>query len=441
MRWRYVAWSLIAVWAGSTLARAEAPEIIWCRQPVFRIPFQIDPADQARLREVQLFCKFGQTGSWRLVRSVGPGERSFPFRADNDGLYQFLVRTVDTEGRVYPPRLEDATPGLRVMVDTTLPAAALRQLPWRGEQVGVDWEVRDDNLDLRTLQLDYRPQGAVAWQSLVVEPAAQGQKYFLPSARGPLEVRLRVKDRAENQGTAYLLVSARGQPNPDDDPQALRPQPPGVAAVRDAEVKFINTTDLTLNYSVEDVGPSGVSVVELWVTRDGRTWQRYGEDPDRISPFQIRLHSEGRYGLTLVVKSGVGLGDQPPRTGEPPQMWVEVDLTRPTVELKEVEAGRGPDAGIVTVTWRAEDKNLTAAPISLYYAETPDGPWVTIVGGLENTGRYTWRVPPGAPYRFHVRVEAADKAGNVAHADSSRPVLVDLSVPRGRILGVEGSSR
>jgi hypothetical protein len=64
-----------------------------------------------------------------------------------------------------------------------------------------------------------------------------------------------------------------------------------------------------------------------------------------------------------------------------------------------------------------------------------------MTGGLENTGRYVWRVPPGAPYRFHVRVEAVDKGGNVGHADSSKPVIVDLSVPRGRILGVDGASR
>ncbi|MCS6978224.1 MAG: hypothetical protein NZM31_14620 [Gemmatales bacterium] len=425
-------------------ARAQAPEIIWCRQPVFRIPFQIEPGDENRLKEVQLYLKLGEQGSWRLVKTVGPRERHFPFRAENDGLHQFLVRTVDLEGRAYPPRVEDAPPGLRVMVDTALPQAVLRQLPPRGEQIGIEWEVRDEHLDLNSLQIDVRSQGALAWQALPVDPVAFGQKYFSPPSRGPIEVRLRVKDRAENQGSAYLLIQGGGQDVVRRDAESwptATPSPSGSATPRERDIRYINTTDLSLAYTLEDVGPSGVSVVELWFTRDGRTWQRHGEDPDKTSPFQVRFNSEGLYGLTLVVKSGVGLGDRPPQPGDPPQLWVEVDLTKPVVELRSVEAGRGPDAGTVTITWRAEDKNLAPAPISLYYAENPEGPWTIMTGGLENSGRYVWRVPPGVPYRFHVRVEAVDKGGNVGRADSSKPVIVDLSVPKGRILGVDGSNR
>lgn len=444
MPWRVMLTSVLVVMLLGSAAWAQGPEIIWCRQPVFRIPFQIEPGDENRLKEVQLYLKLGDQGTWRLVKTVGPRERHFPFRAETDGLHQFLVRTVDLEGRAYPPRVEDAQPGLRVMVDTTLPQALLRQLPPRGDQVGIEWEVRDEHLDLSSLQVDVRPQGAVAWQPLAVEPLAFGQRYFVPPSRGPLEVRLRVKDRAENQGSAYLLLSGLGQdPVRREGDSSAFPHPPNStpAPPRDRDIKFINTTDLTLSYTLEGVGPSGVSVVELWFTRDGRTWQRHGEDPDKTSPFQVRFNSEGQYGLTLVVKSGVGLGDRPPQPGDPPQMWVEVDLTKPAVELKSLEAGRGPEAGTVTVTWRAEDKNLASAPISLYYAENPEGPWTIMVGGLDNTGRYVWRVPPGAPYRFFVRVEALDKAGNVGHADSSKPVIVDLSVPKGRILGVDSAGR
>lgn len=442
MSLRLVLNSILLSLVASLPARAQGPEIIWCRQPVFRIPFQIEPGDENRLKEVQLYVKLGEQGSWRLVKTVGPRERHFPFRAENDGLHQFLVRTVDLEGRAYPPRLEDAPPGLRVVVDTVLPQAVLRQLPPRGDQVGIEWEVRDEHLDLSSLQVDVRPQGTLAWQPLPVDPVAFGQRYFPAPGRGPIEVRLRVKDRAENQGSAYLLVQGSGpeQPRRDTDASGFAASAPS-SSPRDREIRYINTTDLSLAYTLEDVGPSGVSVVELWFTRDGRTWQRHGEDPDKTSPFQVRFNSEGLYGLTLVVKSGVGLGDRPPQPGDPPQLWVEVDLTRPVVELKSVEAGRGPDAGTVTITWRAEDKNLASAPISLYYAENPEGPWTIMTGGLENTGRYVWRVPPGAPYRFHVRVEAVDKGGNVGHADSSKPVIVDLSVPRGRILGVDGASR
>jgi hypothetical protein len=418
---------------------AETNDVIWCRQPVFRIPFQIEASEQGRLKEVQLYLQDGAGRPWRLIKTVGPNERHFPFRAEHDGLHHFMVRTIDNEGKAFPPKVEEASPGLRVMVDTILPVAQLRQLPPRGDQLGFEWEARDDNLDALTLQVEYRGQGAGDWQPLMVEAQALGQKFFVPSGRGPVELRLRVKDKAENQGSAFLVLqgSTFDSGRRDNDSFASRTNPvPANSAQRD--VRIVNTTEMNLNYSLEDVGPSGVSVVELWFTRDGRTWQRQGEDPDKVSPFQVKFNSEGQYGLTLVVKSGVGLGDRAPQTGDPPQMWVEVDLTKPVVEIKSVEAGRGADAGNLTIVWRAEDKNLAPAPISLSYAESPEGPWVPMVGGLDNTGRYVWRIPPSTPYRFHVRVEAVDKGGNVGHADTAKHVIVDLALPKGRLTGVDG---
>lgn len=442
MRWR-VLWAVFLGLLCSVPLQAQANDVIWCRQPVFRIPFQIEASEQGRLKEVQLYLQEGNNRTWKLVKTVGPAERHFPFRAEHDGLFLFMVRTVDNEGRAFPAKLEEATPGLRVQVDTALPVATLRQLPSRGDQVGFEWEVRDDNLDAPTLQIEYRGQGAGEWQPLMVDALGLGQKYFVPSTRGPVEVRLRVKDKAENQGSAYLVLQGSiidGNVRRDSDNFASRSNPaPAAPAQRD--IKVVNTTEMNLNYSLEEVGPSGVSVVELWFTRDGRTWQRQGEDPDKTSPFQVKFNSEGQYGLALVVKSGVGLGDKPPQTGDAPQMWVEVDLTKPTVEVRNVEAGRGADAGNLTITWRADDKNLAAAPISLSYAENPEGPWTAMVGGLENTGRHVWHIPPSTPYRFHVRVEAVDKGGNIGRADTPKPVIVDLALPKGRLTGVDGGSK
>ena len=46
-------------------------------------------------------------------------------------------------------------------------------------------------------------------------------------------------------------------------------------------------------------------------------------------------------------------------------------------------------------------------------AEQPDGRWTQIAANLPNDGRYVWTMPvSGVPYKFYVRVEAVDKAGN-----------------------------
>src|SRR5579883_3387617 len=46
---------------------------------------------------------------------------------------------------------------------------------------------------------------------------------------------------------------------------------PGPAA---SDIRLVNSKRISLNYKVNNVGPSGVTAVELWCTRDGRTWKK-----------------------------------------------------------------------------------------------------------------------------------------------------------------------
>jgi hypothetical protein len=423
-------WGLAAV-----AAAAQAPPVQYVKVPAFRIPYHIDN-DQPRLKEVQLYASEDLGRNWRMVKAVTAEESHFAFRAERDGQYWFVVRTIDANNRPFPASLEGVNPQLRIVVDTQLPTVTLRVAPPRAEQVGVEWDVRDENLDLTTLQLEYRSQGTSDWLPLTVEPLAVGSRYFTPTIRGPWDIRLRVKDKAENQGTGYLSVLSNGAAGPATPPAEPGRREPAPAAA--AGMKVVNTTEFNLNYSLEDVGPSGVSSVELYYTRDGRSWQRLGEDPDKQSPFPVKLPGEGVYGLTMVVKSGVGYGDRPPQPGDAPQMWIEVDLTKPVVQIQRVEPGRGADSGKLFITWSATDKNLGPTPVSIYYAEQAEGPWKEIVTNLDNTGRYVWQIPTATPYRFLVRVEAADRGGNVGRNELAQPVVVDLSVPKGRLIGVDG---
>jgi hypothetical protein len=119
-----------------------------------------------------------------------------------------------------------------------------------------------------------------------------------------------------------------------------------------------------------------------------------------------------------------------------PQMWLEVDTTNPLVQLLSAEAGRGTDLGNLSIQWSAADKNLAAQPIQILYAEQPGGEWKPVATNLENTGRHVWKVPPTVPYRFFLRIEAVDRAGNVGMAQSANPVIIDVAQPKGRLLGV-----
>ena len=200
-----------------------------------------------------------------------------------------------------------------------------------------------------------------------------------------------------------------------------------------------------LQYAIEDAGPSGPATVELWITQDGgRTWVRRGEDPDRVSPFDVDLGGEGTFGLSLVARSSSGLGDQPPAPGDPPQTWVEVDTTPPAVQLFPPQIGTGAHAGKVAITWRVSDLHLAPRSVSiLWRPEQTGASWQPVVESQENIGQFIWTVPPGLPGRFHIRVEAVDTVGHRGFAETTDtgPVIVDRSRPRSRIIGLDPNAR
>jgi hypothetical protein len=199
---------------------------------------------------------------------------------------------------------------------------------------------------------------------------------------------------------------------------------------------MVNTKRINLNFEVKDVGPSGLSGVELWYTQDCKEWHKY-DAPAQAHTYVVEVDEEGMYGFTLRAKSGNGQGQEPPAAGDLPQVWVIVDVTRPEVQLTELTPSVQARAQTMTIGWRASDKNLGRHPITLSYAERAEGPWRAIAANIENSGRFQWQVPAGAPPRMLVRVEATDLAGNVGIAQSQGPVLLDASRPSISIINVE----
>jgi hypothetical protein len=398
----------------------------YTQQTTFLIPFQTDP-NERRIQQVLLHVSEDGGRSYQQVGVASPQDKSFRFQARRDGWYYFTVQTQDNMGQFHPANVQAVAPGLRVCVDTTQPQVVLRPAVVREGPAGVEWEVRDENPDVSSLRLEYRPVGSRDWYPLNTPQQLSGQYGWMPPTTGPLEVRLQVRDKAGNSAQATTLLTPNG-----GGASPMSPTPPGPG-----NLIYVNRRRFHLNYKLENVGKSGVANVEVWMTQNGQSWQKYadaGKDP----PYAVEVQSEGRYGFTLVAVSGVGLSERRPRAGDPPQVWVEVDDTKPIVRLLNVEVGQGNDANKLTVRWAAQDRHLKNLPITLSYSETPAGPWKPIATELPNDGRYVWSMPQdGLPFQFLVRVEAADLAGNVGHDETTKPVAVDLTLPKTAIIGVE----
>lgn len=193
-----------------------------------------------------------------------------------------------------------------------------------------------------------------------------------------------------------------------------------------------------LEYDVESVGPSGLGKVELWYTRDrGRSWHSKGYDDDKQSPFEVEVDSEGLYGFRILIENGDGLASRMPQPGDMADLWVAVDWSPPVAALTSAIYGVGAKAGQLEIGWRAEDANLTSRPITLSFSEKAIGPWSTIAAGLENTGRYSWKVDPRTPERIFLRLEVRDEAGNVQVDQLREPISIEGLAPRGRIRGLK----
>jgi hypothetical protein len=198
--------------------------------------------------------------------------------------------------------------------------------------------------------------------------------------------------------------------------------------------RMVNSRRFEIDYEVDALGTVGIAKVELYGTRDwGQTWVSFGYDNDNRTPFTVVVDQEGMYGFRIVVETANGLGGLPPRGGDRPDVWVAVDLTKPTVRLVAVEEVQDGPTAALRIRWDAEDSLLATNPITIAYAERASGPWTSIAEAIDNSGEYLWRIDRRLPDQIYLQVQARDEAGNVAVASSAEPVSLARLRPQGRI--------
>jgi hypothetical protein len=450
---------VLALTAGLIVATAApaappgTPEY-WTRAPVLSIPFSPN-LPGSRVRDVELYASTDGGKTWTYVTQAPVSPRrednKFRYTMPSDGTYAFAVRSIDAAGVANPPNVDQLQTALLAHLDRRAPLIQLRSAAaGRPSVVGVEWDVREEHFDANRFVLEYRVPGQSDW---VAEPRAKGeptgvQQWELTTAP-KLEVRVKVTDKAGNEADATLLLTPGASGAASSAGDAANATAPSHAQPRPG-VHFINTPQIAIPFRVSNVGVSGVPIMDLWVTRDnGRAWQKVprssdepigtmpatpGEGEALVKRFAYTAPGEGLYGFTVVVRSGVGIGDADPRPGDAPKRLVEVDTTRPDVQLTATR-GAGADVRNVTIEWTARDKNLIDRPVTLLWSKAKDGPnWEPIVADLDAKGRYVWTITDQGPFQFYVQVRAVDKAGNTGTATGNELITVDLNRPKADLL-------
>lgn len=201
---------------------------------------------------------------------------------------------------------------------------------------------------------------------------------------------------------------------------------------------LLNSLIFRIAYSLQEVGPSGVARVDLYVTEDGgKQWFHYGNDPDKVSPMDVSVPHDGDYGFAFRVTNGLGRADMPPQPGTAPEVTITVDRTPPVGKLFPVVAVGPVEQNEISISWSAQDRNLAERPIALFYSTSSTGPWLPIHDWLANSGQVAWTIPSSVTNSFYVRMDVRDAAGNITRVYGDTPYLIDRSLPRARVTDVE----
>jgi hypothetical protein len=439
--------AVVLLWASALLIApaaaqsAKAPRTVFTSRTIFSLPVKIDERDQAELKEVRFYVKMVQAGSkgeWVCKEVAPPTQSKFTFRTAQDGEYWFAFATVDKAGAVAPTDLDRQPPGLIVVVDTKAPDIEIGPVRVIAGQPILECRVRDANPDPAGLELEYQT-ATRAWRFL--EPVSKGSGQFrLPSAEVlQTVVRATATDLAGNRTVreadlTQLQPAAEEVANPDaDGPRATEPtvdHKPSAGEQSEVAGLFVNSLRCKLDYALET--PSVVRV-EAYVTRNnGRSWTRAGEGR---SPMALTLPEEGLYGISLVVSTS-GQAAAPPAPGDAPDLWLEVDTTKPEVLVQSIQPGAGAESRVLTLVWSVNDRNLPGTPVEVLGAPSADGPWQSLARGLKGKDTTQVNVPAELGGRIYVRVQAVDKAGNVGRWETRDPIVLDSPKPKARVVGV-----
>ena len=391
------------------------------------VPFDFDAESLRRAGAVAVDLLVSVDGGpFARAASVAPGEERFVYDAPAAGTYAFCVRARDAAGTPMPAGAPRA--GMIVRVRPKAPAASanasmvlaspassgrsVELLPPPAEQRSAEAPPTFDVPDLPTRTAAAAPP--------VIRPNAP-----TPVAASP----------APGLVAAAPAVASTARPTP----RVAEPAPYGggqTPVYEDtlSERQVVPSRKFELGFEVDDVGPSGVERVTLYITEDaGRNWFLYGTDADRRSPFPVELQGDGEYGFAFRVTSGVGLVSPPPQPGEPAEIELAVDTAPPVVRLTAPTLERLGGRQEVTVRWEIDESNPTPRSVSIDVAGSAAGPWTEIASGLSDSGRHVWPVPGDAAPAAYFRVRAADAAGHAGTATTAKPLILDASRPTARV--------
>ncbi len=243
--WRVLLWgSLVAclalVFIPVTQAAPGGPAPLYWQKSLFFIPYQAGANPTGRVKTVQLLVSRDGHSDWRLLQEAQPNVKGFSYHAPEDGEYWFAVRHLDAFGR--NRNTQQATPQLRIIVDTTQPQLRVDTAFGGGRELVLRYEASDANLSAESLILEVRADDG-PWSSLTIglpdvrqpDKVVGRASWKIPAGVQRIEVRAAIMDRAGHRAHTHGAVAPRGLALPAATTNA--PSEPWPAAPRTSATK------------------------------------------------------------------------------------------------------------------------------------------------------------------------------------------------------------
>ncbi len=173
------------------------------RERTIELPYHLN--ESVQMKSLTVLVRKGTEKKWEMVGRSNKRKGAISYTAPGDGAYHFIVRVKGHEDDL-PER--DWKPAVSVVVDTTKPVIQAKLDDIGDGSVALNWSIKEAHPDLTTLRSEYRLEGEQGWRKFVVSPSLDGREKLANFGK-IAEVRLRVKDKAGNEGETVVKREAQ----------------------------------------------------------------------------------------------------------------------------------------------------------------------------------------------------------------------------------------
>jgi Tfp pilus assembly protein PilF len=309
----------------------------------------------------------------------------------------------------------------------------------------IRWEVADDNLPLKPVELYYVFQDRTGFQKCAIggddpKSASGSFEWKIPDVP-EFWLKIVASDEVINKGIKHVN---RTSPPPLGRYYSTESDNPIVGPVTSRQLKVSIQTHPTARIR----GGENPETIEIWHRPLGGKWVKQTYPGNLDPPYTMTFNRDGKYELAYSIIPRGGASAEP----EKAHSVLLIDTKEPDLSFRSPLLVRS-DGGFVgserelppEILWTCRDDNLGRKPITIEFSRNGGSTWVKLKDSagetsLGNAGSYIWNgIPKEDLKTCLIRITANDLAGNVREIVTPG-FRIDSQAPTAKFIGRESGA-